>query len=406
LYFKEKKDLKNITLIALFLFLVACGGSSSDDSVKEDTPITYTALPTTLNVDEGEQVSLSLSTSGNGANQLTFDWIVGDGSISFTGQGTDSISFTAPEVDVLESIRVSVDLRDTTRTVIGFVEQDISINVANVETLQDNINRGSDANLPLVNALDFSEILDGSTWIQERVEFSDSLDNENNTITIAVNLHNILYMESVDISREEITLSACGLTNSEVLNINEFVSDVDCGTEESVLNIYQSDNVFKLERMCGNTVAVASTFTKKSDERVTSFGELNVKFETTAELASTSNVCGIVATSEVKLFDSNDILVETRVFSQYEGNPFELNFQVDELPRFSSATFTSFDDNTAIISSESLPDINNISNVRFGSISFDFDNTQTNIEAEFDLDIVLPSSGVEEVEGTFTLRFE
>ena len=98
-----------IILTTFLTLLSACGGGSTDEDPLEIPKVTYQALPTSMSVNEGETVRLTLNLTGKGVEQLKFNWQVSQ-DIPFTGQGTDTINFTAPNVDQLSTINVQVTL--------------------------------------------------------------------------------------------------------------------------------------------------------------------------------------------------------------------------------------------------------------------------------------------------------
>lgn len=400
-----------IILTTFLTLLSACGGGSTDEAPLEIPKVTYHALPTSMSVNEGETVRLTLNLAGEGVDQLKFNWQVSQ-DIPFTGQGTDTINFTAPNVDQLSTINVQVTLENSSK-VIGFSDQRTSVIVANIETLNENNGNMPQSGLPKVDNLNFDGLTSGSTWFNEQVSFTSTINSNGNTITGETRRLNLTYIEAINVSTETITLSECGLTDTYDININEFAADVQCETSSS-LNIIQNDNEFRLERMCGDKVVMASTYTKKSDNRSVSHGELNINFSSYENLANTTQVCGIVVTSEVKSYASNDILSETakasilRLFTEYQGNPFELQFLLDKHPTnlFAFLTTGFMTDNFAKIYSNVLPEISNLPESDSGTINFDFYNDNKNIKADFDFSLSSADGHRESIEGSLTLLFE
>ena len=403
----------SIILTILLTLLSACGGGSSDGVVQEVAELTYQPLASTMTVNEGETVNLTLNLTGEGAKEVKFDWQV-EGDITFSGQGSDSISFVAPEVDTIRSIRVQVKLADSNSRTIGFSSQSIFISVQNIEKITDPVNSDEESDIPVVTALNFNELTDGSTWFHETTQFTNELNEDGTTTTIETQKLSLVHIETVNVATETITLSECGLTGMVDLVVPSYQEGNECGDLQSSLIIRQTDSEFRLERLCGNNLISASTYTKKSDDRSNSNGELTIDFSSYDDLDKTSEVCGIVATAEVKLYDTNSTLSGTakasvlRLFTEYQGNPFELQFQIDRLP---TAGFTSLStgfssDNFAKIFTDVLPDITNLSESKFGSIIFDFDNDKTNIKADFDFSLTSRAGPLESIEGEFTLVFE
>lgn len=403
----------SIILTTLLTLLSACGGGSSDEVVQEVAKLTYQPLASTMTVNEGETVNLTLNLTGEGAKEVKFDWQV-EGDITFSGQGSDSISFVAPEVDTIRSIRVQVKLADSNSRTIGFSSQSIFISVQNIEKITDPVNNGEESYIPVVTALNFNELTDGSTWFHETTQFSNELNEDGTTTTVETQQLSLVHIETVNVSTETITLSECGLTGIVDLVVPSYQEGNECGDLQSSLIIRQTDSEFRLERLCGNNLISASTYTKKSDDRSNSNGELTIDFSSYDDLDKTSEVCAIVATAEVKSYDTNSTLSGTakasvlRLFTEYQGNPFELQFQIDRLPTagFASLSTGFSSDNFAKIFTDVLPDITNLSESKFGSIIFDFDNDKTNIKADFDFSLTSRAGPLESIEGEFTLVFE
>jgi hypothetical protein len=403
----------SIILTILLTLLSACGGGSSDEVVQKVAELTYQPLANTMKVNEGETVNLTLGLTGEGAKEVKFDWQV-EGDIPFSGQGSDSISFVAPEVDTIRSIRVEVKLADSNSRTIGFSSQSIFLTVQNIEKITDPVNNGEESDISVVTALNFNELNDGSTWFHETTQFTSTLKEDGTTTTIETQQLSLVHIETVNVSTETVTLSECGLSGTVDLVVPSYREANDCGDLQSSLTIGQSEGKFRLERMCGENLVAASTYTKKSDSRSSSNGELNIDFSTYDDLDKTSDVCGIVTTADVKSFDTDGTLSETanatvlRLFTEYQGNPFELQFQINRFPTAGFASlYTGFSsDNFAKIFTDVLPDIANLSESKYGSIRFDFDNDKTNIKADFDFSLTSRAGPGESIEGELTLVFE
>lgn len=402
-----------IILITFLSLLSACGGGSSNDASKDSKNFTYQPLPTSMSVNEGEPVTLTLSIAGEGANQVKFNWQIED-DIAFSGQGTDSISFTAPEVERLKSIRVQVKLDDSNSRIIGFSDQGTFVSINNTDPVIEPTINEPNSEFPKVEAINFNNLTDQSTWFYERTQFTSLANQDGSIYTVETRKLSLLHIEAVNVSTETITVSECGLTETYDISAINYEENVDCGGATSSLSIRQTDNEFRLERMCDDQVVTASTFTKHSDSRVESNGELNIDFTTYDDLASTSQVCGIVATSEVKSYGLDTVLTATakasvlRLFTEYLGNPLELQFQIDAHPTdFLVSLSTNFSNqNVAKIYTDVLPEISDLSESRFGTLTFDFDNVNTNIKADFDFSMRSRSGPQETVNGEFTLLFE
>jgi hypothetical protein len=354
-----------------------------------------------------------LNLTGEGAKEVKFDWQV-EGDITFSGQGSDSISFVAPEVDTIRSIRVEVKLADSNSRTIGFSSQSIFISVKNIEKITDPVNNGEESDIPVVTALNFNELNDTSTWFHETTQFTNELNEDGTTTTIETQQLSLVHIETVNVAIETVTLSECGFSGTVDLVVPSYRESNECGDQQSTLTIRQTEGKFRLERMCGENLVAASTYTNKSDSRSNSNGELNIDFSSYDDLEKTTDVCGIVAPAEVKSYDINSTLSETakasvlRLFAEYQGNPLELQFQIDKSPTAGFATLsTGFsNDNFAKIFTDVLPEISNLSKSDSGRILFDFDNDRTNIKADFDFIVTSRVGPRETVKGEFILLFE
>ncbi|MDP2562795.1 hypothetical protein [Psychrobium sp. 1_MG-2023] len=411
--FKGANARHSIVFSALLFLLTACGGGSSDEDSTGPKEFTYQPLTTSMKIDEGETVTLTLNLTGKGADKVKFDWSVGR-NIKFSGQGTDTITFVAPEVEHSTSFNVQVELDRSNGNVFGFIAQSTFVTIKNVEKLTDNSSSDLNFTLPVVTTLDYDLLTAGSTWLQHTgletyVERADG-----STLIANINKDNLLHINSVNVSSQTLSVAECGLPQAVDFMVAEFEQDFDCENEQSSLVFRQSDDAFQLVRMCGNNVAVNTTFTKLSDERVESNGELNIDFSTYANLEQTTDVCGSSTTTSVRLYDTNDSLLEIahasviRLFTQYEGSPLELYFQLDTQPTGSFAFLDSkfSADNVAKVFSDVLPEISNRSQSHSGKIQFDFNNDFKNIDADFDFSIYSTTNHEEFLEGKFKLSFE
>ncbi|TYK65044.1 hypothetical protein [Colwellia echini] len=215
-------------------------------------------------------------------------------------------------------------------------------------------------------------------------------------------------------STNEMTISQCGSSIEEVINIADFQPNFGCDDAESTLNIRQDENTFRFERMCGDEIVATNVYRKKSDDRQQYNAELNIKFDSYDELETTTQACGTVITAEVKLFDTTDTLVEQNTAStiylatEYQGNPLLLSFLIDKLPTsgFSSLSTNIFRENYAAVSTSVLPEISDLKESHFGTLNFDFDNTMQNIQADYNFSVTSTIGHNEDIEGEFTLTFE
>ncbi|MCO7187353.1 MULTISPECIES: hypothetical protein [unclassified Pseudoalteromonas] len=206
------------------LSLTACGGGSDSKdpgtSSVEDNKISYTKLPTFINVKEGQEVTLSLNTSGANANNLNFTWTVCgvDGDVPFTGQGSDTITFTAPEVSQQSSLSISVKLN--TSNVIGFVDQHSSVSVADTDssTVAPQPDTGS-----VVEELDLSVLVSGSTWMETIHRYIKAPRTEGGYNHTTVKFSRPLDIVGFDQSEHMFTAQACGKQHGNDVKVDDFL---------------------------------------------------------------------------------------------------------------------------------------------------------------------------------------
>ncbi len=403
-------NLKFILVAIILLSLSGCGGSTSEEAPQTIPKLSYQALPSTLTAEPGETVNLTLNLTGDNAEEIKFNWQVGN-DISFTGQGSDSISFTVPTVKELNSIYVNVSLEDSTK-VIGFVDQTTFVTVAKVVT-EENINSISTSDLDPVTTLNYDGVIEGSSWYLEQVQLNNTENADGTSTSVSTQKLSLVNIEAVNISTHEITISECGLLDTGNIQIEKFAIDTDCGNEDSTLSIKQKEQQFSIERYCGETLVSLNTLSKISNDRLTSNGELLVNFSSYENIEPPSDACGTIATSQVKSYDANGTLSAVaeasliRLFTSYQGNPFELKFLLDRLPNelFHSLNTSPLNSNYAQINSSVLPEISNLMESGFGSIIFGFNNTEKDIKANFDFDLSPSTGQLESIDGSFTLSF-
>ncbi|TMP30296.1 hypothetical protein CWB98_23285 [Pseudoalteromonas rubra] len=395
------------------LSLTACGGGSdskdTNTSSVEDNTITYTKLPTFINVKEGQEVTLSLNASGASAGSLNFTWTVRgvDGDVAFTGQGSDTITFTAPEVSQQSSLSISVKLN--TSNVIGFVDQHSSVSVADTDssTVAPQPDTGS-----VVEELDLSVLVSGSTWMETAHQYMTTPSTEGGYNHTTVKVSRPLDIVSFDQSEHTFTAQVCGDQQSTNVKVDDFFANTSCaeGTVSTVLT--QTENSFTITKMCGDDVAATSTFKHVSESAQKSFGKLAVNFANYPQLAETNQLCGVIATSYVEAKDSNNETLTSadatvvRLISQYEGSPFELSFTFGGKPSDLLASLSSVGTgNFAQLETSLYPEISQRKSDS-GMLNLDWDNTDTHIKAEFNFDLPLSTFKNEKVTGNFELKLD
>ncbi|WP_111977630.1 hypothetical protein [Algibacillus agarilyticus] len=412
---RSRTDHLPLTLLFSLLFtLTACGGGSdTGDGASESIDASYQRLPTTITVNEGEMVNISLNVTGQGSEKIKFNWQVDD-SISFSGQGSDSISFLAPEVTDFDSITVRVDLDTASRGVFGFTGEYVSVHVHNIET----VNEGKiqpDNTLANVTALNFDELTVGSSWYLEEIAIMNQPSNTISTLTNTITKNSMVFIEGTDISNEEITLTQCGAITTDKIDINNDFLKTACTSGNRSLTIQQTDDKFRLNSLCDNEVIAAATFTKKSNDRLTGNARMSLEFDSFDNIAANTAACGTVVTVETKGYDANNNLTAElnasaiSLMTQYQGRALLLSFELLQLPDGLSFLRNSTDTNvnsTARVLTSVLPEINDKNLSRIGTLNFDFDSEIKNMKADFDFYIDSETGNTEHVEGEFTIEFE
>lgn len=400
------------------LSLAACGGGSDNNDSPStsinDNKVTYTELPTFIDVNEGEEVTLSLNTTGSNAKNLTFIWTVRgvNGDVPFTGQGSDTIKFIAPEVSQQTSLSISVKLEDS--NVIGFTSQFSSVSVAdtdtNVTAPEPEPNNGN-----VVEALDLSTLISGSTWTETAHQYIKTQRDDGGFNNVMVKITRPIDIVSVDQNDPAFTGRVCGEQQDSSVKIAEFYTDIDCTEGVGSTRLTQDDNSFTITRMCGDSIAATSTFKRVSETQKTSFGQLSVNFENYPELSETTEVCGIIATTTVEAIEVGSTNVvdsatatTLRLASEYEGSPLLLKFVMDDAPDSPFASISNVngsDQKYAQLSTPVFPEISGLKN-SWGTIDLARDNTDTHIKADFEFTLPLGTFKDEEVTGSFELKLD
>lgn len=404
-------------LLGLLTFALAACSGSDDDSQPASNEITYDSLPRTIEVNEGERVTLDLNLQGEGAGSLSFTWRISHHflDIEFSGQGTDSISFIAPDVTGLTGLSIFVNLNNSTSdtVVLGNISQFTSVQINDLDVPDVQLPFDSDR-LDQVSNLNFVGLAENSTWLRQSTSLNKETAN-NIEQTIVVDRYSYLYLDSVDGGEQTLTATECGSEVEQVIDVTNYASELVCESSNSELVIFQSEDEFSLNFLCDERLIQSDSFVKKSDERVQTFGELSIEFETEEALENTTEVCGTARYEETTSYDfttqRSDKLENSQisVFSTYVGNPIELRFNFADYPiaGFSYLGFFS-PTNIATLHSLSLPALSNVpqSGADSGALNFDFDNELTDMSVDFDFDITPSGGPIEEADGAFKLIFE
>ncbi|MCG7547318.1 hypothetical protein [Pseudoalteromonas sp. Of7M-16] len=401
---------------AVALSLSACGGGSGGSN---DTPqvaatqtITYQALPHFVDANEGEQVRLSLNTTGSGASDLKFDWKVtfDNQPLTITGQGSDSISFIAPEVDGRRTVQVRVSLSESSAAnTFGFQDQNLTVNVADLTPTGPTVSPESDLG-NVVTEVDMSAMTAGSTWIETQNVYSKETQLDNAHTALNVQLTRSFIMGSVDQNNQTIETNYCGFKDVTSVDLASVFASVSCDSGNRTRQFFQKDGSFSVVEKCDDTVIGQSTFKQKSAESVTNFGSLTINFANYPKLENSA--CGvIVSTVGESISTENEVLASVeatafRLITEYEGNNFEVMFGFEGTTDdfLVSLGGIAGAENKASVQSVSYAELNG--EATRGLLKLDFGNTDLNIKGTFDL--TLPSStGVsEQLEGEFDLVLE
>ncbi|OCQ20275.1 hypothetical protein A7985_17800 [Pseudoalteromonas luteoviolacea] len=407
---------KKLALSAVIaLSLSACGSGGADDT--PSTPrvqnITYEALPAILTFNEGETIRLSLNTKGEGANGLKFNWTVKylNQDVTFSGQGSDTISFKAPNVETHGTMQVSVKLDEANSTkTIGFHDQHLSLNIKDLDppvTPPASTHELGEE----VSEIDTSALTVGSTWTETHKTNLriDQVDNSYNLVDST--FIRSFIVESADQNKQVMGTNYCGFPDLNSMELNAGVLSVNCDSGTLSTQYFQKENSFSIVQKCDEKTVGVSTYEKKSNEAVASFGSLNMHFDNFADL-QTKEVCGVVVTSKVTAHsaDNQEVAKEEataiRLVTQQEGNDFELHFAFNEAPNGFFVSLNSFFDenNKATIVSASYPELNTSS--QSGSLDLDAQNSISNMKGKFNF-VLKNDNGVgEAVEGDFELVLE
>ena len=399
-----------VLIPSLFIYSCGGGGSSGSNSDSPNMPgpiqqITIDEFPALLSVNENETVTLSLNPRGEGAGDLTFDWSVefrGE-PLEFSGQNTDSISFVAPEVDFGGSVSVRVDIDSTNVRLFGNNIQQTSVQI-------DDLNPpsfaeiGATSELPAVNALDLSVINDASTW---RLNVYSRTESElaGTPILTEISAHETVYFTGTEETLEQ---ENCG-TQTTTLDPFEFSGLLNCDGSQANISFFQQGTELRVELSCPNNSSFAAfTYSLVDDSMRNNFGDLSIEFETRNNLEQTTAVCGITAVSRISEIDTNISVSSTsiRLETEYEGAPFSLFLFFEGEPTFGRKAFNS-EFNRLEISSDVLPGLsggNTVPDV-FSDITL-LSTSSTDIEGSFEASIEDTSGEVEDIEGSFSLRFE
>lgn len=417
-----KNFYSTLLLIITSSILVACGGGSggSSPSVSGGVDlITFTDFPLFVSAEEGATVELSLNTSGEGAEDLSYDWEItanDDADIAISGQGTDSISFIAPEVDVTSTIRVEVQVSSSNIQLIG--QDNFSTNVTilnlNPSPTVNEYEVGMTTTLPEVDAIDFSNIMPSSTWLVRQYTKQNTTLEEVDTVISTVS-RELFHVTNTSVENT-LNLSFCGTPNSfefDISDTSNFIFECESGNIDT--KFYQENNDFRNELSCDGEVLSATDFIFISDEPRTDFGELEITFDTYASLELTNNVCGSTvvanisqeATASQAAIELNTSSVT--LVSEYQNQDIEIVLALDDSNFFGiyflDDSFNSFGLVSTTIFSDALPTISGILNDTAGSITLR-SSSPLGVEGNLTIETTDTNLAEENIEAEFSLSFE
>ena len=412
---RPKNFYSTLLLIITSSILVACGGGSGGSSGPVSGGvdlITFTSLPFFVSVGEGETVSFDLNASGDGAEDLSYDWEVtsDDANIIISGQGTDSISFIAPEVDANGVIRVQVQVSSSNTQIIGQDNFSTNVTVINLNPLPTTREHevGMTTTLPEVDAIDFSSIMPSSTSLVRQYT-KQKLTLEDIDTVISTVSREVFHVTNTSVENT-LNLSFCGSQDTFDFDISDTSNfTIECESGNIDRKLYQENNDFRNELSCDGEILSATDFIFISEEPRTDFGDLEIMFDTYAALEITGNVCGSTVVANVSQEATELNTSSVTLVSEYQNQNIEIFLALDDSEFFGiyllNEIFNSSGLVSATISSDALPTINNVLNNSSGSITLS-SSSPSEIEGSFRIKTTDTNLAEENIEAEFSLSFE
>ena len=412
------KKLYPTSLILSALLISACGGSGSESKSDTDSKqqssfdlstISIEPLPFVVEVMEGDTVQLTLNSSGNSSDILTYTWTLGDPDISFTGQGSNSITFTAPDVEKSNTISVEVELGHLEAKLLGENTYRSSVVVFDPSAKLASFEIGKHTYLPKVETLDLSGVLAGSTWQQYYYSTLQQLNASNNVIyNHKLTVNDVVYIKE----KNDLTLKyeTCATTSELSTDFSQNY-DESASCSEKTINYYQQGDSFRVESVCDGEVQQAHEFTKISDTTETNLASLSLNF-TSHQNLQTDQGCGYWNSQGAESVDTGEMEYFTQIGIVTSYMNEELTFLLhSQEPIASSILFFDpfFNDgvksNAITISSPVLPEWANRHSDDDGKATikkFSFNN----LSGDFDTTITDANGNVEAISGSFTITNE
>ena len=415
--------LKNMYSILLLIttstLLTACGGGSGDSSTSTSggiDRITFTDFPLSVSAEEGATVSFDLNTSGDGAEDLSYDWEIitnDDADITISGQGTDSISFIAPEVDITSTIRVEVHVSSSNIELIGQDSFSTSVIIVNLNPVNE-YEVGMTTTLPDVDTIDFSHIMPSSTWLVRQYTKQNTTIEGIDTAISTVS-RELFHITNTSVENT-LHLSFCGKQDTlgfDISNTSNFIFECESGHIDT--KFYQEGSDFRNELSCDGEVLSATDFIFMSDEPRTDFGELEITFDTYAPLETTTNVCGSIVVANISQeATESQAAIELNtssitLMSEYQNQDIEIILALDDSAFFGiyflDESFNSSGLVSTTIVSDALPTISGVLNNTAGRIMLS-SSSPSGAQGSFDIDTTDTNLAGENIEANFSLFFE
>ena len=397
------------TLFFSLSLISACGGGGGSDD--EGVPsrsgsISIVEPPSSLRVNEGDVVTISLGATGDGAELLMYSWEVSQGNddLMFTGGDTDTIRFVAPQVD--RDTPVSVDVLISSEDVRLFGQSSFSSNVivTDLDVVPEH-EVGMTTDLPEVDAIDFSNVTSSSTWLvrgfsQETFDL-EGIETIGSTVTREIfHVENVLFGNVLE-------ASFCGSEERFTLDASLVGQNSDCDSDDQDLRFYQNDEDFRAEFSCNGAVVNAVDFIFISDSPRTDFGQLEMTFDTYADLEPTS-VCGATILNNLAQENIELNVSSIRLVSEYQNQELELFIILDDADFSGIYNFDEFFNtparNFVTVTSDALPTISGITNSTAGRL-FLTGRSPTDITGDLDIQTTDVNLAEENIEAEFTLDF-
>ena len=259
--------------------------------------------------------------------------------------------------------------------------------------------------LPEVDAIDFSNVTSSSTWLvrgfsQETFDL-EGIETIGSTVTREIfHVENVLFGNVLE-------ASFCGSEERFTLDASLVGQNSDCDSDDQDLRFYQNDEDFRAEFSCNGAVVNAVDFIFISDSPRTDFGQLEMTFDTYADLEPTS-VCGATILNNLAQENIELNVSSIRLVSEYQNQELELFIILDDADFSGIYNFDEFFNtparNFVTVTSDALPTISGITNSTAGRL-FLTGRSPTDITGDLDIQTTDVNLAEENIEAEFTLDF-